>query len=268
MGKFILLCLFCSWASTSSAVSNLRVAKELRPLYDRDLYLYELLDKALLAAQFEMSVEHVEVHPHQQRTLMALSRGEVDLHWSMTSPEREQFAIAIPVPLFKGFIGKRALIINRKYLARFKKIERKEQLAKLMAVQGHDWPDTKILAFNDLPVRPMSQYQAMFAMVGRGKIDYFPRSFIEVTSELAEQHNDDLVILPNVYLHYPSAFYFFVSKEKPEVAIALKKGLALMQQSGEFDMLFEQYFSDKINALPMDNAIKLSLQNPFFEMPK
>ncbi|TMO70284.1 substrate-binding periplasmic protein [Pseudoalteromonas aurantia] len=268
MGKFIWLCLLCSWASTSYAVSTLYVAKEQRALYDRDLYLYELLDKALLAAQFEVKVEHIEVHPHQQRTLMALSRGEVDLHWSMTSPEREQLAIAIPVALFKGFIGKRALMINRTHLARFEKIETKAQLAKLTAVQGHDWPDTKILAFNDLPVRPMSKYQAMFAMVARGKIDYFPRSFIEVASELAKQHNDDLVILPNLYLQYPSAFYFFVSKEKPEVAIALKKGLALMQQNGEFDVLFERYFLAKLNALPMDNARKISLQNPYFEVPK
>ncbi|KAF7772288.1 hypothetical protein PCIT_a2332 [Pseudoalteromonas citrea] len=265
MGKFIWLCLLCSWACTSYAVSSLYVAKEQRALYDRDLYLYELLDKALQAAQLEMKIEHIEVHPHQQRTLLALSRGEVDLHWSMTSPEREQLAIAVPVPLFKGFIGKRALLVKRSHLPRFEKVQNKEQLAKLTAVQGHDWPDTKILAFNDLPVRPMSKYQAMFAMVIRGKIDYFPRSFIEVSSELADQHSEDLVILPNLYLYYPSAFYFFVSKEKPEVAEALKKGLALMQQNGEFDMLFERYFSAKIAALPMDNARKITLQNPYYE---
>ncbi|MBQ4848551.1 transporter substrate-binding domain-containing protein [Pseudoalteromonas sp. MMG013] len=265
MGRFIWLCLLCSWANTSYAVSTLYVAKEQRVLYDRDLYLYELLDRALIAAQFDAKVEHIQVHPHQQRTLLALSRGEVDLHWSMTSPEREQLAIAIQVPLFKGFIGKRALLVNRAHLSRFEKIQTKAQLAKLTAVQGHDWPDTKILAFNDLPVRPMSKYQAMFAMVARGKVDYFPRSFIEVGSELAERQNDDLVILPNLYLYYPSAFYFFVSKKKPEVANALKKGLALMQQNGEFDMLFEQYFAAKFNALPMQDARVITLRNPYFE---
>lgn len=265
MGKFIWLCLLCSWASASYAVSTLHVAKEQRALYERDLYLYELLEKALIAAQFDVKIEHVNVHPHQQRTLLALSRGEVDLHWSMTSPEREQLATAIEVPLFKGFIGKRALLVKRDHLARFEKIQTRSELTKLTAVQGHDWPDTKILAFNDLPVRPMSKYQAMFAMVARGKVDYFPRSFIEVSSELAEQHSEDLAILPNLYLYYPSAFYFFVSKDKPEVAVALKKGLAIMQENGEFDVLFERYFAAKLNELPLTTARRITLQNPYFD---
>ena len=265
MYKLVLLCLLCSWASSVMATQTIYVAKEQRTLYDRDLYLYELLELALKKAQYDVQIEHVKVHPHQQRTLLALGQGNVDLHWSMTSPEREQLATPIPFPLFKGFIGKRALLVNKAHLSQFTSIESLSDLSKLTAVQGHDWPDTKILGYNNLTVRPMANYPAMFAMVARGRLDYFPRSFIEVDSELASQNSDNLVILPSLYLYYPSAFYFFVNKEKPELTQALAKGLNMMQASGEFDALFERYFADKFAQLPFDENTKVFvLENPYF----
>ncbi|CAH9049588.1 hypothetical protein PSECIP111951_00339 [Pseudoalteromonas holothuriae] len=266
MRKFVLLCLLCSWAGSLAAAQVIYVAKEQRTLYDRDLYLYELLDLALKAANFDAQIEHVKVHPHQQRTMLALGDGEVDLHWSMTSPVREQLATAIPFPLFKGFIGKRALLVNKAQLPQFAGIDSLQALSKLTAVQGHDWPDTKILGHNNLSVRPMANYQAMFAMVSRGRLDYFPRSFIEVGAELASQNSDNLVILPSIYLYYPSAFYFFVSKSKPDLAKALTIGLAKLQASGEFDALFERYFADVLAQLPFNQDTKvIELQNPYFD---
>ncbi|MBD1580695.1 substrate-binding periplasmic protein [Pseudoalteromonas sp. S16_S37] len=268
MRKFVLLCLLCSWASSVVATQTIYVAKEQRTLYDRDLYLYELLDLALKKADYDVKIEHVKVHPHQQRTLLALGQGEVDLHWSMTSPEREQLATAIRVPLFKGFIGKRALLVNKTHLSQFDDVKSLAELAKLSAVQGHDWPDTKILGHNNLTVRPMANYPAMFAMVSRGRLDYFPRSFIEVGAELTAQNVDNLVILPSVYLYYPSAFYFFVNKDKPQLANALTVGLAKLQASGEFDALFERYFAGMLAQLPFDeNTTVLELENPYFNMP-
>ncbi|CAM4044491.1 substrate-binding periplasmic protein [Pseudoalteromonas byunsanensis] len=266
MRQLVLLCLLCSWAGSVVAAQTIYVAKEQRTLYDRDLYLYELLEMSLKAAGFEAHIEHVKVHPHQQRTLLALSQGEVDLHWSMTSPEREQLATAIPVPLFKGFIGKRALLINKMQLSQFDDVDSLQALSKLTAVQGHDWPDTKILGHNNLNVRPMANYQAMFAMVSRGRLDYFPRSFIEVGAELATQMSDNLMILPSLYLQYPSAFYFFVNKDKPKLAKALAQGLAKLQATGEFDALFERYFAKMLAQLPFDKDTKvLMLQNPYFQ---
>jgi len=255
--------LICS-QSNAKAVEVLKVAKEPRKLYERDHYLYELLDKALAVAGVKYEYEHITVHPHQQRTLMALSSGKVDLHWSMTSPEREQIAIAIPIPLFKGYIGKRALMVKTDRLEQFSGVKTLQHLQGLTAVQGHDWPDTKILAFNNLPIKPLSNYQAMFKLLALGKVDYFPRSFIEANSEMA-QHPSQFVLLPNVYLEYPTAFYFFVNRAKPELAKELSEGLKKLQKSGEFDMLFEQYFSEDLNKLQAYRAKHvIKLKNPFY----
>ena len=263
---FIIINVCAAFQLQAVEVETIKVAKEPRKLYERDHYLYELLDKALKAADAAYQYEHVMVHPHQQRTLMALSSGKVDLHWSMTSPDREQIAIAIPVPLFKGYIGKRAIMVKKERVAQFAELNSIEQLKAFTAVQGHDWPDTKVLSHNGLNVRPLANYEAMFGLTATGRIDYFPRSFIEVGSELTEVSNSELAIVPNIYLHYPAAFYYFVSKDKPELAQAIEQGLTKMQKTGDFLALFNKYFRDDLNALPFNEAkaIEIKLVNPHF----
>lgn len=267
--SFISLLVFISYALYSekvTATETVTIGQEPRALYQRDEYLKELLQQALTAANYSAQLKTVIVHPHQQRALITLDGDGVDLYWSMTSPERETLAIAIKVPLFKGYIGKRVLVTKQESLSRFATVSTQEQLKGFTAIQGHDWPDTKILAHNGLSVRPFANYQAMFNIVLTGRADYFPRSFIEVSSELKEKSNEGLVIVPNLYISYPSAFYYFVSKRKPELAKSLAEGLAIMQQNGNFEQLFAQYFAEDLKALPFDtaNTVEIKLENPYF----
>ena len=250
----------------ASEVNIVKIPKDQHAHFARDDYLNDMLTKALIRAQYPAEIERVAVHPHQQRNLMSLDDGSLDLYWSMSSPERESLATAIKIPLFKGYIGKRALVTNKQNLDKFKDIKTLEQLSKLSSVQGHDWPDTRILVNNGLNVRPLSNLKAMFALTSQGRIDYFPRSFIEVNSELLERDHKNLRIVPNLYISYPTALYYFVSKDKPELAKALDQGIKIMQQNGEFDALFYEYFATDLNSLPYTKGetIEIKLINPYF----
>ncbi|WP_273048089.1 transporter substrate-binding domain-containing protein [Pseudoalteromonas sp.] len=253
-------------SAIANEVNIVHIAQEQREQYVPDDYLKKLLSKALVSAQYPADIRSVFIHPHQQRILIALDTKSLDLYWSMSSPERESLAIAIKIPLFKGYIGKRALLASKDSLASFKGVNTIEQLSKLSAVQGHDWPDTKIMEFNGLHVRPLANYQAMFTLTSSGRIDYFPRSFIEVHSDLAANKQSNLSIVPNLFISYPTGCYFFVSKRKPELAEAIEKGLKIMQKNGEFDALFNEYFAKEINNLPYSKAdtVEIKLDNPYF----
>lgn len=263
----ILVLLSLGYSLTTEANNVVNLAIEQRPLYKRDYYLHELLAAALRASNYQAEINEVLVHPHQQRTLLMLDEKQADVFWSMTSPEREHLAIAVKVPLFKGYIGKRALLTKRALLPRFKDVKTKQDLAQFSAIQGHDWPDTKILAQNGLTVRPLANYQAMFSLVIRGRVDYFPRSFIEVISEMEQIKSDELVIVPDLYISYPTAFYFFVSNHKPELAKALLKGLKVMKSTGEFEQLFASYFAEDLAKLPFKEGevIEIKLDNDYFQ---
>lgn len=247
----------CSVAATEVV----KVAKEQRKLYPRDHYIVSLLEMAL--ANHAYQLEHVPVHPHQQRTLLKLSKGDVDIHWGMTSPDRETIATAIPIPIFKGLIGKRIALINEQRQPEFSATT-DDKFKLLTAVQGHDWPDTKILAQNGYRVKPFAHYPAMFTMLSRGQVDYFPRSVIEIQDELAEFNKLGLAIEQYHLLSYPAAFYFFVNKNKSELAIALESGLLAMVSDGRFDKLFYDYFANTLAELKLDERVEHQLKNDYF----
>lgn len=231
----------------------------------REEYLSELLIRALESAQYPSIVNMVAVSQKEQRELIELDSTKLDVYWSMSSPQREASAIAIKIPLFKGYIGKRALLTNKQNLKRFEKIKTAKQLSKMTAVQGFDWPDTKIMSSNGLAVRPSNSDLAMFTLVSRGRVDYFPRSFIEVNSELIASKQGNLVVVPNLYISYPTGIYYFVTNKKPKLASVIKQGLETMQKNGEFDALFNEYFAKDLNALPYTKGktTEIKLINPF-----
>ncbi|MCG9759599.1 MULTISPECIES: substrate-binding periplasmic protein [Pseudoalteromonas] len=259
LSVMVTVLMFQSTGIAAQTSELIYVAKEARALYDRDLYLYELLEKALVAAKYSAQIEHIKVHPHQQRTLMALSRGKVDLHWSMTSPAREQIAIPIKIPLYGGLIGKRVLIVHKDVYPAIKTVRSLDELKRFTAVQGHDWPDTKILSYNGLKVRPISDYQTMFNLIADKKADYFPRSVIEANSELIAQNNENLMIVPDFHLMYSTAFYFFVNKDKQTLAEALEEGLSKLSESGELQLLKQKYGLSK-----HPDSTAITLNNPYF----
>ncbi|WP_239385531.1 transporter substrate-binding domain-containing protein [Pseudoalteromonas sp. CnMc7-15] len=246
------------------AQQKVRVAQEMRPLYPRDYYLQALLQSALAISDKPYTISYVDVHPHQQRILYMLDGERVDVHWSMTSPAREKLAIAVKVPLFKGRIGQRVLLAHPKLARALSAVESVSQLRQFSAVQGHDWPDTNILAANNLPVKAVANYQTMFRLTAQQRVDYFPRSVIEVVDELQAHQQMQLQIVDHVVLNYPSAFYFFVSKNRPELAAHLRQGLDVLIQRGEFDALFTRYFSANLETLSLASRRHIMLANPFY----
>lgn len=259
------LTLFVSFALVAQE-QIINVAQKQDVQNAREEYLNELLVRALENVNYPSVIRMTPISDLQKRKLINLQSSDLDIYWSMSSPEREALALAIKIPLFKGYIGKRALLTNRQNVARFKNVKTLEQLGEFSAVQGHNWPDTIIMSYNGLHVRPLTNYQAMFTLTSRGRIDYFPRSFIEVNSELIENKQSNLVVVPNLYISYPTGIYYFVTKSKPGLAKAIEEGLIVMQKNGEFDALFDEYFAKDLNTLPYTKGktVEIKLDNPYF----
>lgn len=257
--RFIVLLLIVIVCDTVYA-EQVSVATEQRTQYQRDRYLLELLQLALNNSAYQLQPTLID--QQQQRTIMKLADGDIDIHWGMTSPEREKMAIPVRIPLFKGLIGYRVALINKQNQVAFSKLSQ-QQLKQLVAVQGHDWPDTQIMAQNGYRVRPLANYETMFKVLEAGAVDYFPRSVIEVKDELAEYGKGELVIDEQHLFAYPTAFYFFVNSHKPALANALHDGLERLIQSGEFDAVFNRYFAQSLSELGLSSRTKHQMKNRF-----
>jgi hypothetical protein len=67
---------------------------------------------------------------------------------------------------------------------------------------------------------------------------------------------------PTLALHYPTAMYFFVSKQRPELAADIRKGLDIALRDGSFEALFLQNFGEVLKRSRLDKRRVFELKNP------
>jgi hypothetical protein len=198
----------------------------------------------------------------QHRTLRQLgSNNGLDVVWTMTSPEREKELRPIRIPIDRGLIGWRLLLIHQDNEQKIQQLDEK-QLRTSPSVQGSDWPDYPILKANQFKVLNSGDFDAMFKMLQAKRIDYFPRSVTEIWPELQQKSGMPLTIAPKWVLHYPAALYFFVQKENSELANAIEIGLLRAIDDGSMQQLFLQHFSSAIQQADLKSRTVIKLNNP------
>jgi hypothetical protein len=236
----------------------------------RSHYGRRLLELALQRAYITYRLELHPVRMQQGRAIVRLKNGQgIDVLSTMTSIEREQELLPIRIPIDKGLIGWRLLLINREQAAKFSSVASLVELKNLTAGQGHDWPDVRILRENGLNVYDgTTNYISLFSMLEHQRIDYFPRSVTEVWSE-ADQYQQRLMVEPSLVLRYPSAMYFFVRKGNVQLATDIREGLEKMIADGAFEKLFQEHFGDMIARSSLKERRVLDLSNPLMpaQMP-
>ena len=184
--------------------------------------------------------------------------------WTMTNREREQSMRAIRVPLLKGLMGYRLLVIRKSDAAKFAKINTKQALLALSAGQGMHWPDTDILRANQFKVTEAMAKENLYKMLAAKRFDFFPRGATEVNLEADLIRSQNLIVEPHLILHYPAALYFFVNKKNTELAQRLEKGWAIILKNGEFDALFlsTERVKSALEVLKEPNRKIIELENP------
>lgn len=175
----------------------------------------------------------------QARAFELLKQGKVvDVVWTMTTDGRENEALAVRVPLLKGLLACRVLLIHADDRERFSRITTLDELRRFSAVQGAGWPDTDILKANGMQTVVASDYDGMFHMLAERRIDFFPRSVMEVGTELETFDDLRLAVAPGLALQYEAPIYFFVAPGNHALHERLSVGLARAASDGSFDALF------------------------------
>lgn len=261
MMSCLLLCTLMAFPVQSRTEEVIKIRHyHLQPRHDFALKLLELvLSKQGAPYQIEAVKSH-EVLTEGRVEKMVMD-GELDMLFISTSAERERSMIPIKVPIYRGLLGLRLLLIKPEQNENFKKINNLKDLKPYVAGHNVHWSDFGIFKSNGLKVVSSTNYDALFEMLKHGRFDYFSRGVNEVWSELA-QHSDQLVIADNVMLFYPHPVYFFVGKHRPELAALVEKGLKIATQDGSYKALFQSYYADTIKKANLNSRTMILLKNP------
>ncbi len=229
----------------------------------RNDYALELLQLALTEAGSTARLLPSEHVMPQQRSFSELQSGKhLQVLWAMTTKERERQALPIRVPIYKGLIGWRLMLVHASQSDLLADVYSAADLVRFRAGQAQDWPDTDILRANQLPVVATSGYENLFSMLGQGRFDYMPRSIEEIWAEAQAHRADGAIVDQYIVVHYPAAAYFFVSGSNRKLAETISTGLYRAIGNGKFDRLFYNHFAVAIEQARLSHRRVVELENP------
>ncbi len=259
------LCLLMLLASTS----NSEPISSPEPLTVRhyqadDRYAF---GQAVLVLALSLANPDYEVVPPEEQNVneargeRMVVRGELDVQWMSTTAEREANMLAVAVPIYRGILGLRLLLVTPDSEAKLATVRSLADLRQFIGGHGAHWKDLPVYSANQLPVKAYGNYQTLFRLLKEGRFDYFHRGLNEIWQEQA-RHSDSLIIARDVMLFYPHPVYFFVTKSRPQLAADIQLGLERATQDGSYKALFIEYHRADIERANLPARHLIRLQNP------
>jgi hypothetical protein len=230
----------------------------------RSEYPLRLLKLALAKSGAKYELVPGDTVMNKARVAVELADGHIDVAWMVTNREREAKNLPVRICIFKGLGGWRAALIRKGDEARFSGIAGLSDLRKLQAGQQEDWPDTAILRNSGIPVITTTSYDTLFKMLQAGRFDWFPRNIMEIWDEAEIWKEKGIAIETHLLIRYPSAYYFFVNKNNPELAAQIERGLKIALADGSFDALFIECHGDVVAKAKVGNRLIIDIPNPYF----
>lgn len=262
----ILLILLLCWAQVVQAQP---APEKIRVLYEHGVdsiggYCMGMLELALSRIDHNYEIEPVPGEHSSARSIELVLSGHLDLIWASANRQIEQQLLPVRIPLYKGLLGHRILLIRPDNQHRFAQMETLADLEDLSFGQGTTWADAEILEHNGLQVIRVNKYANLFPMLEGNRFDAFPRGIQEPWGELASRPELNLTVEQRLMLVYRMPFYLFVGPDKPELAADIERGLNLAIADGSFDEYFFNHptIKDALQRANLQNRTVIELDNP------
>ncbi len=234
----------------------------------RHIYPHKILRLALDAtvqSHGPYEIVYGNTHFTRNRTLIELQTGQyVNVHEAPTREEWEKQAIPIYIPVRKGLLGYRLLLIDKKSRSTFENMRAAGDLKELYAGLGEQWSTTKAMDALGFNIVTGNNYEGLFSMLMAGRFDYFPRGVNELFEEYETRKSKypNMVIEPSKALYIPSPTFFFVSPAFPELADRIEEGMREIINDGTFDLEFSLKFGNYLKLADLGNRQVFKMDNP------
>lgn len=232
---------------------------------------YEYMIK-LLTLILEHTTENYgayELEPNQmpmtpERMIKDVVEGKLDVIQFPISERANAELLPIRIPMRKGLLGWRVLLIRSEDQAQFAQVKTLDDLRQLKAGYGEQWADLPVLQANVGDVVTSNQYDALFVMLAGKRFDYLHRGLHEPWAELEARKEElpNLRVEETILLHYPIGNYLYVSKENPQLAERLETGFRAAIADGSFEQLFQAEYGEIIRKVNIKQRTLIEFTNP------
>ena len=230
-----------------------------------DLVLTEALE-ATIESDGPFKISYASEAMVRKRALFSIIDGHaVNVHIAATQHDWEKKTIPIRIPILKGLLGYRLLLVHKKDLEKIKTIHDIEGFKKLKVGSGSHWTTTLVLKKAGFNVVEGSHYEGLFGMLNLHRFNYFPRGVNEIFHEFEsmKEKYPNINIEPTKVLYFPTPSYFFVSPKYPKLAERIRRGLEIIIRNGVLDRLFVENYGEAIIRARFNDREIFKIENPF-----
>lgn len=199
----------------------------------------------------------------QGRVFRELQAGHVDVTTSMTDESREQMAIPIRYCLYKGLLGVRIGMGTQATVDKLEHIQSREELNRIPLGLVFDWPDYSIQKDAGLAVERLQDFDSGVFRLQKETLSLMPLGVVEV-APIARKRG--LATISSWAIAYPTAYYIFVSKTRPELAERLQFGFEVALKDHSFDALFAKHIGTQLASAGLEKRRMFHIPNPY--LPK
>jgi len=192
--------------------------------------------------------------------------GEVTFAILGTANEAGAHLRPILIPIDKGIIGYRLLVIRRPLQQALSEVKSPDDLRRYSLGQNFAWDDVRVLRANGFHVQPGDTLDGLYQMLARKRFDAFPRGVSEIGVEFGQRIGGypDLQIERDLLLYYPLPLYFWFGRSPKGEALAkrLEEGMWSMIDDGSMDALLRKHLRAAVEGLNLTRRRIITLVNP------
>lgn len=233
----------------------------------RSDYNIDLLHKALKITEPEFGEYEIKVVsrgiPSIRIRQMITEGSIVNVAMVVSTPEWEEAATPIRIPLRLGILNYRLLLINKNKASEFANIKTLEQLKnKIVGLERH-WATWQTMSDLGFSVVSAYSYEAIFSMLDKSRFDYIPRGMHEIYDEINIRKGklNNLMVEPNLALYIPAPFYVFISPNEPRLIKRFELGISRLAQQGILKEKLNQHYSNFIKRANLKSRLILDVSN-------
>ena len=203
----------------------------------------------------------------QRRKVNLLLNNEIDVIYAGTTNDLESRLLPVRVPVTRGYIGNRLLLINKQFQPDYDQVTTLDQLKQHTAALGFGWPEVEIFRAAGLNLNERI-YDEIFVTLNEGSRYYFSRGLLEIYPELMGKRKwlKNLSVENHLMLKYKSAVFFFVHPNNKALQAAIAKGFRKSYEDDSYLEFFYNHPHIKASFAKAERRQRtvLSINNPFF----